>query len=114
MPYIEYLSGTLTAHMAFVFRAPPLSQVTNIFVLPFNTTLWICVLCLTILSTAIIGIIYFLTREKYEQFNKTDLLMLAIGTVCQMGTQVIPKTTSARIATVNQAHIIYFGEVSVQ
>lgn len=101
LPYIEYLSETLSAHMAFVFRAPPLSHVSNIFILPFDTMLWICVLCFIILSTTIIGIIYFLTKEKYETFNKSDLMMLAICTICQMGVHLVPRTLSAKIATVN-------------
>lgn len=101
LPYIEYLSETIKVHMAFVFRPPPLSQVSNIYGLPFNTTLWICVLFMFMLCTTIIGIIYFFSKQKNDgNFYKSDLILLAIATMCQMGGQIIPKTASAKIAMV--------------
>lgn len=50
--------------------------------------------------TTIVGMIYFLAKQKNEHFNRSDMMLLAACTVCQMGEQITPKTSSAKIATV--------------
>ena len=76
----------------FIFRQPPLSFVENIFTLPFSRAVWIG-------STAMIGFIGFLlyhalkwetqiqqeTDEKMQTVTWSDMLLMAVGAVCQQG-----------------------------
>lgn len=48
--------------------------------------------------------------EKNQKVDKSDLLLFAIGTACQMGVsgKIIPKSSSGKIATVNYYIYINF------
>lgn len=103
LPYIEYLSCPLEVKLAFVFRDPPLTYVSNIYYLPFTGVVWICAISLVILSTIIIYVTYLFAKEKKKQnhrFTTSDFMLFAISTVCQMGSQLSPKRASSRIAMV--------------
>lgn len=100
-PHIEYLSATILAKFAFVFRAPPLTNVENIYYLPFAGIVWICTIVLVVLSTMIIYITYRFSKEKEENLVSSDFLLFAVGTICQMGSDFIPTKMSGKIATVN-------------
>lgn len=100
IPFIEYLSVTLPVKFAFVFRAPPLSYVSNIYYLPFNTVVWICGIILVVVSTTIVYITYRVSKENIEHLMASDFLLFTISTVCQMGSNMILKKSSGRIATV--------------
>jgi len=45
---LEYISPTSDASIGFVFRSPKLSYTNNIYVLPFDRLLWICLLALVL------------------------------------------------------------------
>ncbi|CAH1989641.1 unnamed protein product, partial [Acanthoscelides obtectus] len=55
---IDYIAMTTPTRSKFVFREPKLSYVTNVFTLPFDTNVWICTICMVIItSIALIVII---------------------------------------------------------
>lgn len=101
---VEYLSMTTPTRAAFVFRAPPLSYVSNIYYLPFQFIVWICTVCLVILCTIIIYVTFRLPASDAEKeaINATDFMLMAVGSVCQMGSQLAPKILSARISIVSR------------
>lgn len=101
IPHIEYLAITLKATIAFIFRAPPLSYVSNIYYLPFNAVVWFCAILLVIVCTTLIYIVYKFSKEDNSHLTTSDFVMYGITTVCQTGSQVTPKTTAGRVATVN-------------
>lgn len=102
---IEYISMTTSTQAAFVFRAPPLSYVSNIYYLPFTTTVWICLIILLITSVIVIFVTYKLPKipsdEFYVEDSPSDFFILCIEIVCQMGTYFTPKSLSGRISFVN-------------
>lgn len=98
--------------MKFIFRAPPLSYVTNVFILPFDTMVWYACLILVLLTPVALYIIS-IWEWKDTEFCKTveethgrlrsnflDSVMLEIGAISQQGTDVEPKSSSGRIATI--------------
>lgn len=107
LAHIEYLSVTLAVSIAFIFRAPPLSYVSNIYYLPFNAVVWICAICLVLVCTALISIVFKFSKENNSNLTNSDFVMYGITTVCQMGSQMTPKTAAGRIATVLTSLILH-------
>lgn len=101
VPHIEYLSVTLPSRGAFVFRAPQLSHISNIYYLPFSGMVWICGILLVIVCTVLVYMTNQFTRENDQNLISSDFLLFAISTVCQMGSDLIPKRMAGKIATVN-------------
>lgn len=103
IPHIEFLAVTLTVTFAFIFRAPPLSYVSNIYYLPFDGVVWICAIILIIVGTILVFIVYKFSKEDTSHLTASDFVMHGITTVCQMGSQVIPTTAAGKFTTVNLA-----------
>lgn len=102
IPLIEYLAMTTPTKAVFVLRAPPLSYVSNIYYLPFAGIVWVCTIALVLISTTVIFFTYKHPASGIKQvnFNFSDFLLLAIGTICQMGTHLKPKIISGKLSTV--------------
>lgn len=100
IPYVDFLSVTVLTRPAFLFRAPPLSYVSNIYYLPFEGKLWTCLIVLILLSTITVYITYFVSQTQNEHLPLSDLMLGAASIVCQIGSYLNPKRASGRIATV--------------
>lgn len=98
--HVEFLSVIIPTRAFFVFRAPPLSYVSNIYYLPFAGIVWLCTIALVLLSTFFIYLAFRFSQEKEQHFMITDFVLFAIGTVCQMGTHLSPKRLSAKLTMV--------------
>lgn len=92
--------ATIHLKFAFVFRAPALSNVSNIYYMPFADMVWICTIILVAISTLIIYITYRFSKEQDQKIISSDFLLFAVSTICQMGNNLVPKRMSAKIATV--------------
>lgn len=103
--FLEYISMTTPTRAYFVFRAPPLSYVSNIYYLPFDGVVWICTMCLVALSGFVIYVTVQLPvfEEEKEKNSLTDIILMVVGSVCQMGSQLAPRIMSARISTVSDS-----------
>lgn len=97
--HIEFLSMINPTRGTFIFRAPPLSYISNIYYLPFADFVWYCVIALVIISTFLIYLTFKITKEN--DLNPSDYFLFATSTVCQMGSHLKPKRSSGKIATVN-------------
>lgn len=114
IPTIDYIISTVTdTDMKFIFRAPPLSYVANVFVLPFDAMVWYsCFLLVIVTPLALYAISSWEWKESSGfklklddvpgplRSNLGDALMLEIGAISQQGTDVEPKSVSGRIATI--------------
>ncbi|XP_031630864.1 ionotropic receptor 75a-like [Contarinia nasturtii] len=78
VPHIEYLSCTLLARLAFVFRDPPLSQVSNLYYLPFSGMVWICGIILVVVSTSIIFVTYQFSKDNEQELISTDFFVFSL------------------------------------
>lgn len=108
--YMDYIGMTTQASVRFIFRAPPLSYIANIYFMPFNSSVWISSGVFILIS---IGVIYLTTKirsifqkrineceEAGEEVRFTDVVLTSIGAVCQMGPQIEPKNNSSRLTTI--------------
>ncbi|KAF2901528.1 hypothetical protein ILUMI_04649 [Ignelater luminosus] len=113
LPVVDYVSPTTPTIARFIFRAPPLSYVSNIFTLPFEYMVWICFFLLTIFTALVIYIIvYFewknpkyLQEEDPQQVTRLranffDSLMVQIGGICQQGSDTEPRSMAGRTALI--------------
>lgn len=109
---IDYIAATASTHMKFIFRAPPLSYVANVFVMPFDAMVWYgCLLMVVITPFALFAIAWW---EWYEPgFKKnirdmqtalrgsfSDVIMFEVSAVSQQGYDVEPKSVAGRIAAI--------------
>lgn len=103
---IEYLSMVTPTMSKFVFRAPPLSYVANIYTLPFDSKVWMSLGGFLVIIIILVFITYSFEEyyiTKNTNINKTrllDIVILTVGAMCQMGSQREPKSSSGRIATI--------------
>lgn len=100
---LDYLSMEIPTYSAFIFRAPPLSYVSNVYYLPFSGIVWMCSFLLVILCTFVIALtmkFQFLSDETTESMGLSDYILLAVASTCQMGSEYLTKILSTRISTV--------------
>lgn len=97
--------------MKFIFKAPPLTYVTNVFTLPFDTYVWCCSFALIAVILVVIYVI--LVWEWRDPIFKNkgitlyslrpnifDVFLLEIGAVTQQGYDSEPRSNAGRIATI--------------
>nr|CAH7754867.1 unnamed protein product [Callosobruchus chinensis] len=108
--YVDFIPAWTPTFMKFIFRAPPLSYVTNIFTLPFETHVWYS----SFLLCGIIFIVIYLIvswewknrmfRRKMEKTHgalRPDILEVAImemGAITQQGSDTEPRSSAGRVA----------------
>nr|CAH7757037.1 unnamed protein product [Callosobruchus chinensis] len=111
--YVDFVPASTPTYFKFIFRAPPLSYVTNIFTLPFDAYVWYCTVALI---AVIFFVIYAITvwewrdpifKEKLEKMESVstsalrpkalDVAVLEIGAITQQGTDTEPKSIAGRI-----------------
>ncbi|EFA10663.2 Glutamate receptor 1-like Protein [Tribolium castaneum] len=110
---IDYIAATTPTYMKFIFRAPPLSYVTNVFTLPFDSAVWhYCFVMVAVVVVCIYVIVVWEWKEtKFEEKdthshidtlrpNIFDVVMFEIGAITQQGTNAEPKSNSGRIITI--------------
>lgn len=108
---VDFLSMTTNTMAGFVFRTPSLSYTSNIYYLPFSTTVWICSILLVILSTVIIYITFKYSLnaqpkdEEHSMNRASDFVLAAISAICQMGPDLHPKKISGRISSVKYLYL---------
>lgn len=79
-----------------IFRQPPLSAVANIFVLPLDTSVWICILIFMLVVFVIMIFQLMHPILKMMSISLLDVATLIWGAVCQQGTHLEIPTTSGR------------------
>lgn len=101
---LDYLVTILPTHGYFVFRAPQLSSVANLYTLPFSRMVWIC---FGILVLVCLLAIYVLMRaERSSHTSLSDVMLLIVGAICQMSTDLNARFNAGRLMTVRPIIII--------
>lgn len=99
----DFISMVTPTLVSFIFRPPPLSHVTNIYYLPFKGTVWVCSGLLVLIACVAI---YQSVRQQRDD-DKTrisDIALLGVGGICQMGANVETKFLSTKISTVRKTN----------
>lgn len=120
MDAVDYISTTTPSFVRFIFRAPPLSYVKNVFVLPFDVNVWYCCFGLVALIFIVIYVIVkwewfdpvFKTEVEETNFNLRpdffEVVVMEIGAITQQGSEFVPKSTAGRVATLFTLIILMF------
>lgn len=66
IPFVEYILRPAEAVVVFVFRAPRLSVTNNIFTLPFEGLLWICLGILVLFMIMCLGIAVMIELKMFK------------------------------------------------
>lgn len=105
----EYSSMINPTLVRFVFRSPPLTYVTNIYALPFASTVWLAAVAIVAISCAVIYASYrwgddimASTTMSSDAVSGWDVLLMGFGAIAQMGTTLEARTMSTKIAMVRQ------------
>ncbi|KAJ8982127.1 hypothetical protein NQ317_002853, partial [Molorchus minor] len=108
---VDYIAATTPTFMKFIFRAPPLSYVANVFTLPFDTYVWYSSI---VLAGAILLVLYIINicEWKNPHFRKNWMVLVRYNptclTYCCLKLEQSPnkdmmqnsKSNSGRIATI--------------
>lgn len=76
-----------------MFRQPPLSSVSNIFILPFNINVWIS----SVILFSLISILLLFQWFTHRQLTPLDGITFILGVICQQGFYLSLKSISGRI-----------------
>ncbi|GBP35769.1 Glutamate receptor 4 [Eumeta japonica] len=101
MAYIDYIAMVGTTAVRFVFREPPLSNVSNVFTLPFARGVWLAILVCLLASA-----LFLYITSKWEATvgmhplqldgSWADVLILITGAVLQQGCTLEPRYAAGR------------------
>lgn len=82
-----------------IFRQPPLSAISNIFILPLNKYVWYS--CFIIMSVAACIMLSQLLHPKlHRQLTVFDVITFVWGAICQQGTHLNIPTISGRFVVI--------------
>lgn len=99
---LDYVDKLGIGRAYFVFRFPNLSSVANIYVLPFDRFLWIC---LVVCAFLCIVTTYFIMKSEaalitdVQKNTFTDVVFMTVSAICQMGSELQARLFSTRIFT---------------
>ncbi|KAJ6643760.1 Ionotropic receptor 75a [Pseudolycoriella hygida] len=117
---IQYIAMPSSTGSAFIFRAPKLSYTDNVFLLPFDDFVWLCLGCLVLVTAGCLLITVFVewktpldgpcldTDSGLLRPKLTDTFLLVFGATCQQGSSVTPRCHSARIITITAFVVLMF------
>ncbi|CAH0701263.1 unnamed protein product [Spodoptera exigua] len=107
---VDYISSPTPTRSKFVFQQPKLSYENNLFLLPFNTTVWYCTIALVFIIYLVLLLVTkwewkktkhsIETREKDAgvlRANVVDIIILIFGAACQQGSPSELKGSLGRI-----------------
>nr|AVH87301.1 ionotropic receptor 13 [Holotrichia parallela] len=109
---VDFIAPTTPTRAKFIFRAPPLSYVRNVFTLPFTRMVWYTTFLLIGLISIIIYVIVkwewsesefrnVLDRKQNSMRPKyIDVLLMELGAVCQQGSESEPRSAAGQITTI--------------
>lgn len=100
----EFVAMGTPTKAKFIFRAPTLSFVTNIYYLPFQANVWYSLVALVVISCIVIYYTYRISHMRSPQTEEilrpSDIFLFGVSSICQMGTHREPKYASGKISTV--------------
>ncbi|KDR16070.1 hypothetical protein L798_10082 [Zootermopsis nevadensis] len=102
MDIVDYAGETVCYEGAFLFLKPSLSDVSNIYTLPFSRAVWVTYL----VAMAVFSYALYVTQraesgldesQGTQPLSLSDSLLTVVGIICQEGTTRDPQRISSRI-----------------
>ncbi|XP_061723269.1 ionotropic receptor 75a-like isoform X1 [Cydia pomonella] len=82
MPLIEYMSHPMESSIKFLFREPPLSYQNNLYLLPFQASVWYCVgSFVLVLIFAMYFSAYWEAKKVADEKQKADDTTVLVPTI---------------------------------
>ncbi|KAK9730316.1 Ligand-gated ion channel [Popillia japonica] len=109
---VDYIAPTTPTRAKFIFRAPPLSYVTNVFTQPFDKMVWYASFIMLVVISIIVYVIVkwewnsskfrdILSRKQNVMKPKyVDVLLMELGAICQQGSETEPKSGAGQITVI--------------
>lgn len=101
----EYIAMLTPTRINFIFRAPPLSYVSNIYALPFTWAVWLASAGMIAVSCVCIYIAMCRQQSKgvpaENSVRPSDIVLLGVGAICQMGSTLEVRRLSGKVLTVS-------------
>ncbi|XP_046386314.1 glutamate receptor ionotropic, kainate glr-3-like [Ischnura elegans] len=112
MMVMDYIGETYHFRATILFRQPSLASVTNIFLQPFSSGVWMCALIMFSIKVVALTVEMKLEwqcqkdgncrkmrhlKPKKDPNDWGEVVMMVIGAVCQQGFYSPPSSLSARI-----------------
>ncbi|XP_063896895.1 uncharacterized protein LOC135118514 [Helicoverpa armigera] len=107
---VDYIASPTPTRSKFVFQQPKLSYENNLFLLPFNTTVWYSTIALVFIIYLVLLLVtkwewkktqdLLETREKDAgvlRANVVDIIVLIFGAACQQGSPSELKGSLGRV-----------------
>nr|WQS23391.1 ionotropic receptor 8 [Diaphania glauculalis] len=104
MDVVTFTDTLAPFHVRFIFRQPPLSYSSNIFSLPFSTSVWVAIVVCAAVATATLYLVSVwearlgITPTQLDG-SIGDALLLTMSAVGQQGCLLEPRKLSGRIIT---------------
>ena len=92
----NFIVETFRIRAGIMFRQPPLSSVENIFTMPFQFDVWLCLIFLIVITIGLLIIELICSPFKHEM-DYWDCAVFVWGAVCQQGFYGNITNLSARI-----------------
>ncbi|XP_039441637.1 ionotropic receptor 75a-like [Culex pipiens pallens] len=116
---IEYVAMTSATRSKFIFRSPKLSFTENVFLLPFDDLVWMCIGGVVLLSSGLLVITGLaewrvpLTADDPADAtilrpSFRDTLLVIYGATCQQGASILPRSFAARTITLIAFLVLMF------
>ncbi|XP_031620817.1 glutamate receptor ionotropic, delta-2-like isoform X2 [Contarinia nasturtii] len=98
---VEFTGEVFVIETPIIFRQPPLSTISNIFVLPLDTQVWRCCFVIMIISIIVMYTQFACVHASLRARMSTyDVVTFVWGAVCQQGTHLVISTTSGRFVMI--------------
>ncbi|XP_055538461.1 ionotropic receptor 75a-like [Wyeomyia smithii] len=116
---IDYVAMTSATRSKFIFRSPKLSFTENVFLLPFDDIVWLCIVLVILLSSGLL-VLTALAEWRVPLIQDDprdpsilrptfrDTLLMIYGATCQQGSSTLPRSCSARTITMITFTILMF------
>ncbi|XP_021930485.1 glutamate receptor 1-like [Zootermopsis nevadensis] len=97
----SYAASTFPLRATTMFRQPSLSTVRNIFILPFDRSVWLCCFALCLTSVFTLGVQITCSVRQHIEENMlhsdwSDMFTLVLGAICQQGYHLTPTSLAGR------------------
>ncbi|XP_069704781.1 ionotropic receptor 75a-like [Periplaneta americana] len=117
MDVVDYSGEIGKNEGTFIFLKPSLSDITNIYTLPFTPSVWLTYFVVLAVLTVAMFIVQNAERQMdhsdtTEPTTIADAVMTTIAVVCQEGTSRDPKNLSSRILFLSMLMLSLFVTVS--
>ncbi|XP_031622981.1 uncharacterized protein LOC116340566 [Contarinia nasturtii] len=96
LKHVEFAGDIFTPRTPLLFRQPPLHSMANIFLLPLEIDVWICILTMLFIIFIVMSLQLMHPILKSMSITSFDVATFILGALCQQGTHLSIPTASGR------------------